>query len=249
MRKPWNASLGCRVLVMSEANQNPQPEPAFHLAPVVTALILVLVGIHAAREFILGEALNRYVLAYGAFIPLVYQGETGFPAWTLVTSPVTYAFLHGTWAHVGINSLWLAVFGAPLAARVGASRFLAFFVVTALAGAMLHFAFNSSSFAPLIGASGAVSGLTAAAARFGFSTRGNSHTGFVGRPLALIETFTNRTSLSFILIWFALNFLPAIGAFGDSNVAWLAHIGGFIAGLLLLPLFDVASNNERQFLQ
>jgi membrane associated rhomboid family serine protease len=223
---------------MSEAAPTSSHEPAFNIAPVVLLLIAFMAGLHGFREFLVTPEQDNYIIAYGAFIPLAYQGEVGLPAFTLVTSPVTYALLHGSWAHVGINSLWLAVFGAPLAARIGPSRFLAFFVVTAVAAALLHFTLHHDSIAPLIGASGAVSGFTAAAARFGFSMRGNSHSGFTGQRLTLIETFTNRTSLSFIVIWFAINFLPAISNFGGSNIAWEAHIGGFVAGLFLLPLFD-----------
>ena len=220
-------------------------EPAINIAPVVLILIGFMLAIHAARMFLFAPEQDFYVIAYGGFIPLAYQGEAGLPTWSLVTSPVTYSLLHGSWAHVGINSLWLAVFGAPLAARIGASRFLAFFVVTAVAAALLHFAFNHDSISPLIGASGAVSGFTAAAARFGFSRPNHSHSGFTGAPFTLAETFTNRTSVSFILIWFAINFLPAIISFGNTNIAWQAHIGGFVAGLLLLPLFDVFTNQKR----
>jgi membrane associated rhomboid family serine protease len=223
---------------MSEAAQTSSHEPAFNIAPVVLLLTAFMAGLHGFREFFVTPEQDNYIIAYGAFIPLAYQGEVGLPTWSLVTSPVTYALLHGSWAHVGINSLWLAVFGAPLAARIGPSRFLAFFVVTAVAAALLHFALHHDSIAPLIGASGAVSGFTAAAARFGFSTRGNSHSGFTGQRLTLLETLTNRTSLSFIVIWFAINFLPAVSNFGGTNIAWEAHIGGFVAGLLLLPLFD-----------
>ena len=220
-------------------------EPAINIAPVVLLLIGFMLAIHAARQFLFSPEQDNYIIAYGAFIPLAYQGEVGLPVWSLVTSPVTYALLHGSWAHVGINSLWLAVFGAPLAARIGANRFLAFFVVTAFAAALLHFVLNHDSISPLIGASGAVSGFTAAAARFGFSRPQNSHSGFVGAPFSLAETFSNRTSVSFILIWFAINFLPAIITFGDTNIAWQAHIGGFVAGLLLLPLFDVTTGKNR----
>ena len=227
---------------MSEVNQR---EPAFNIAPVVLLLIVFMLAIHAARMFLFTPEQDNYIIAYGAFIPLAYQGEAGLPVWSLVTSPITYTLMHGSWAHVGINSLWLAVFGAPLAARIGASRFLAFFVVTAIAAALLHFVLHHDSINPLIGASGAVSGFTAAAARFGFSTRGNSHSGFVGEHLSFIETFTNRTSVSFILIWFAINFLPAIIDFGGANIAWQAHIGGFIAGLVLLPFFDISASQKR----
>jgi membrane associated rhomboid family serine protease len=226
---------------MSDASEQ-HGEPAFNIAPVVLLLIIFMLAIHAARMFLFTPEQDNYIIAYGAFIPLAYQGEVGMPTWSLITSPVSYALLHGSWAHVGINSLWLAVFGAPLAARIGPSRFLAFFVVTAVAAALLHFTLHHDSINPLIGASGAVSGFTAAAARFGFAVRRSDGPGFSGQRLTLFETLTNRTSVSFILIWFAINFLPAISDFGGGNIAWQAHIGGFITGLLLLPFFDISAS-------
>lgn len=223
---------------MSEPFSSRKNEPAFSIAPVVLALVGIMLAIHSAQVFLLSQESYIKLLMYGAFFPAAYETGSIAPTWLLVTSPVTYAFLHGSWAHVGINCLWLVVFGAPLALRLGTFRFLAFFAVTAIAAAALHFVFYPGSVSPLIGASGAVSGFTAAAARFGFSTNGNSHTGFVGHPFTLVQTFQNRTSLSFILIWFALNFLPAIISYSGDNIAWQAHIGGFLAGLFLLPIFD-----------
>ena len=83
---------------------------------------------------------------------------------------MTYAFLHdpNSWTHVGLNAVWIVAFGPPVAHRVGALRFLALFCVTAIAGALAHYALNPMDFTPLIGASAADSGLMAAAARFMF---------------------------------------------------------------------------------
>jgi membrane associated rhomboid family serine protease len=228
---------------MSETGPQKSHEPVLNIAPVVAALIIVMAAIHALRVIVLTPELDYDVVMLAAFIPAAYGGEGGLLVWSLFTSPITYALLHGSWAHFGLNSVWLAVFGAPLAARIGAGRFLAFFAITAMAAALMHFVLHQDSINPLIGASGAVSGCTAAAARFGFSMRSQSQTGFTGPAMTLAQTLTHRTSLSFIVIWFAINAVPAFGGMG--NIAWEAHIGGFIAGLLLLPLFDAPAGKKR----
>ena len=68
---------------------------------------------------------------------------------------LTYALLHGSWAHVLVNSIWLVAFGPPIARRFGSVRFLLFFAMTAVAGALAHWAANPMDFSPLIGASAA----------------------------------------------------------------------------------------------
>jgi membrane associated rhomboid family serine protease len=176
-------------------------------------------------------------------------GHGGARPWTLLT----YALLHVSWAHVGVNCIWLLAFGPPVARRFGAARFLAFFAVTAIAGALAHWAWAPMDFGPLIGASAAVSGLMAAAARFIFQpgaplAGGGGYSASAGgsstraRAASLRELFTDRRALIFIVIWMATNFVFGAGAqtLGATQgpVAWIAHVGGFVAGLALFPLFD-----------
>ena len=86
--------------------------------------------------------------------------------WTVLT----YAFLHGGWAHLALNSIWLVAFGTPVARRFGAGRFLVLLAVTAVWGAMAHWLCYPYSFLPVIGASAAISGLMGAAVRFMFQS-------------------------------------------------------------------------------
>ena len=177
----------------------------------------------------------------------VLQG--GARLWTLMT----YAFLHGSWVHVGLNSIWILAFGAPVARRLGSLRFLALFAATAIAGALVHWGFNAMDFTPLIGASAADSGLMAAAARFIFEPGGplggpggysrTSKGAVYDMPAPpLHRLLRERRVAIFLAIWLVTNFIFGAGAqdFGlsDAPVAWLAHIGGFAVGLVLFPLFD-----------
>ena len=165
--------------------------------------------------------------------------------WTLLS----YALLHANWEHVIFNCLWMLVFGSPVVQRFGGWRFLAFFMVTALCGAVFHALFNTTDVAVLVGASGAVSGLTAGVLRFGVGPQGFG----AGReawfkPAApLLQALQNRQVLVFIAIWFGVNFLAGlgvpVGGSADLRIAWEAHVGGFLAGLLLFSWFDPIREN------
>jgi len=161
----------------------------------------------------------------------------------------TYALLHGSWGHVGLNSLWMIAFGPPVARRFGPLRFALFFVVTAVAGALAHWIFAPYEAFPMIGASAADSGLMAAGARFifrpGAQLGPESFASAKGAELpvaTLSELLTDRRALVFFAIWMISNFLFGAGAevlgASDAPVAWIAHVGGFAAGLLLFGLFD-----------
>ena len=175
-----------------------------------------------------------------------YFVEEGEPKpWTALS----YALLHGSWSHVLLNSVWLAAFGSPVARRCGALRFAAIFAVAAIGGALAHALVRPLSVLPMIGASAGVSGLTAAAASFVFPA--DRRQGFALRApreaheqprQSLGELLRNRGAAAFLLTWFGSNFLFGFAAqplgIVDSAVAWDAHIGGFLAGLLLFPWLD-----------
>jgi membrane associated rhomboid family serine protease len=175
--------------------------------------------------------------------------QNGPKVWTLLS----YAFLHATWSHVGLNSVWIVAFGPPVARRLGPARFLALFAATAIGGALAHWALNMVDVTPLIGASAADSGLMAAATRFMFEPGGplggsggysRSSPGADYRIPAppLRHLLRDRRVVIFLIIWLATNFIFGAGAqtFGVSEapVAWIAHMGGFAVGFFLFPLFD-----------
>ncbi len=168
--------------------------------------------------------------------------HSGLKPWTFLT----YAFLHASWNHVILNCVWLMAFGPPLARRFGTLRFFAFFLATSACAAALHWAAAPMDFTPLIGASGAASGFMAGAVRFMFQAGeplGRGPKRFSPeRAASLYEVFTDRRALAFVGVWLATNVLFGAGAqtlgLSDMPVAWIAHIGGFVGGLALFPLFD-----------
>jgi membrane associated rhomboid family serine protease len=178
------------------------------------------------------------------YVAFIAKGETA--SWTAVT----YAFLHGSWEHVIFNCLWLLAFGTPVVRRFGTTRFMLFFCITAAISAIFHAAFNVNDVSVLVGASGSVSALTAAALRFamgqGFGAFGQAQENWKNPAKPLSQALRDQQVLLFIAIWFGINLLTGLGMpLGGSDglrIAWEAHVGGFIAGLLLFSLFDPVKN-------
>ena len=214
-------------------------EPVFNLAGVVMAIVAVCVGVHLIRYYLLDAEQDFGVILRFAFIPARY----GFaPDVYSFVSPFTYSLLHGGFAHLAINVVWLAAFGSPLANRIGAVRFLAFWAATALGAVALHFVLHPESTTPLVGASGAISGMMGAAARFAFRIdRRASRPAFAGDILSIPEVLRSRVAMTFLIVWMAVNLLAGLGLGTpglESQIAWEAHIGGFLVGFFALRLFD-----------
>jgi membrane associated rhomboid family serine protease len=234
---------------------NPPRERIFNVPGVVLALAALLVLIHLGLAYLLStEETNRLLLMF-AFIPLRYiatslPGEELLTGWApKVWSFVSYAFIHVNLNHLIFNLLWLLAFGPPIARRFGAVRFLLFYAATAAAGALAFLVMHWGSQGLMIGASASVSGAMAAAMRFVFQHGGPL--GMAGSPedasyhvpaAPLTIMLRNPRILAFLAIWFAVNLLFGIAVtlpgLEGGTVAWEAHVGGFLAGLLAFSLFD-----------
>ncbi len=207
---------------------------AFAFIPLRLSFLLAPKSVLAALGQ--GEALDPVVREQ------IVAALSGGP--TVYVTPLSYAFLHGGWTHLLINALTLAAFGAPVARRFGAALFLSFFAACAVAGAAMHFALHSMDAAPVVGASAAISGTMAAVVRFAFAPGarlGEDGDGREARTASLRRLASNRQAMVFLIVWFAANAL--LGAFpqaaGSSEpIAWEAHMGGFLFGLLTFGAFD-----------
>lgn len=225
-------------------------EPAILLPGVITALLGLMLAIQLARSVVLGPDGDNALMVWFAFVPIRLIGESGLPGGMLplVWTPLTHALLHAGWDHLLLNAAWLAIFGTPVARRYGAVPTLILFAASAVIGALFFAATTLPQLAVLIGASGGVAGLTGAACRFMFQPvlyAQHPETGAripLGRRMAsLSELARDNRARFFILIWLVLNaavpFLPML--IGQSiGIAWQAHLGGFLAGLFLVPLFE-----------
>ena len=229
-------------------------EPIFNVPPVILGLCVAMALAHGARSF-LDENSDLSVLLWFAFIParydpgltnsLQFPGGLGPDIWTFVT----YSFLHAEILHITVNLVWLLAFGSAVAWRFGGMRFLLFFAATAAAGAAAFLFTHFGDLVPLVGASGAISGAMAAACRFVFADegplgvfRGRDRAAYLVPAVPLREALKNRRVVAFLGVWFVLNFLFGLSTlsenFTNATVAWEAHLGGFLAGLLLFRLFD-----------
>lgn len=233
-------------------------EPLFNIPPAVVAVLVVLALIHAIRTFVLSEQQDIELLLNFAFIPARYDSSVvlggalpggGADVWSFVT----YALIHANWTHLGVNAIWLLPFGSALARRFGAPRFLMFLAVTAAAGAALHLASHAGEQFPMIGASASISGTMAAAMRFAFQRggplgmlRGADEHAYRVPAIPLSGVLRDGRVLIFLAVWFGINLLFGLGSLpitgSEQPVAWQAHIGGFLAGLLLFSWFDPRQN-------
>jgi membrane associated rhomboid family serine protease len=224
-------------------------QPIFNVPGVVGALVLSFVGVHALRTVMPDEQV-AWLTAVLAFIPARLSGlANDLPGGTVASATqfVTHMFVHGDWTHLAVNSAWLLAFGTPVARRIGWLRFITFFVLCGIAGALVYLAFSRGALNMMVGASGAISGLMGAAFRFLFHAFSVGDTeslaGRTAEPplMSLAATFRDRRVLLTVIGWTVLNTVMAWGAAGlmdGASIAWEAHLGGFYMGLLAFGLFD-----------
>jgi membrane associated rhomboid family serine protease len=234
--------------------EHPRHERMLNVPAVVLWLLLLLVLVQVMTTWLLTPEQNEEFLLLFAFIPARYdasvQPDVVWPGgwvadiWTFVT----YALIHADFTHLSFNGIWFLAFGSPVAQRFGALRFTGFMALAAAAGALMHLLTHWGELLPMVGASAAISGAMAAATRFAFRS---------GVPLglwrdreaasrvpaaSLAASLRDPRVLAFLAVWFGANLLfglLSIGAGGSEQaIAWQAHIGGFLAGLVAFAAFD-----------
>jgi membrane associated rhomboid family serine protease len=194
--------------------------------PIVTTLIIIACTLVFLHELMLDEYSRDYFISrYGVI-----------PAHPRLLSLVTSMFLHGGWSHIIGNMLFLWAFGRSLEDAMGHGKFLVFYLSCGVISALAQVAANSYSRAPMVGASGAIAGVMGAyLLKF---PRSNI------RTLIFIFVFITTVDIpaAFILLyWFVAQIFSGYGSIAhtqvmDVGVAWFAHIGGFVAGMVLVKL-------------
>ncbi len=230
-------------------------QPAINAPKVVLVLFGLMVAVRGLQSVVTREG-EGWLLLNFALIParydisngLIYPGGWIAHVWVFVT----HMFLHGDWLHLAINCFFMLAFGSVLARRFGTSRFLQFSLLAGLGAATVHLWAYWGDQAPLIGASGAISGQMAGTVRLMFARRmsvfnvhrsGTRHT----RALSLREVFTNPRALIFLGVWVGVTILAGAGgvmAPAGSSIAWEAHLGGFAMGMIVFGLFDHPEDNR-----
>ena len=225
-------------------------EPVFLLPGGVAILALLMLVIFAAYEFALDDDGQINLLIWLGFLPIRLV-DSSLPGGMLplLWTPVTHAFLHGSWAHVLLNIAWLAIFGTPVARRYGGGAMITIFLVSSVAGALFYAVVQLNDIHILIGASGGVAGLTGAAMRFIFQPARAVRNPDTGKVLLLApklaslgEMWSNVRTRTFTIFWLGINLaIPVYDYFvaaSPSQIAWQAHIGGFLLGLVLPSLVE-----------
>lgn len=218
-------------------------------APVGTWLLIFLNVCVFLFELALPDAAREQFFYLFGIVPARYScaewaAYVGFPVddyWPFLTS----MFLHGGWLHIIFNMWTLWLFGEGVEDQMGTVRFLLFYLLCGLAAGLVHFYTNTHSTVPTIGASGAIAGVMGAY----FILFPRAHV-IVMVPVLFWPFFFDMPAAFYLVFWFFMQLfngtmsLAAPGHVG--GVAWWAHIGGFVAGVLLFGAF-LRPRSERQY--
>jgi membrane associated rhomboid family serine protease len=209
-------------------------------APVVTWSLIAVNTLVFVYELSLDpRELERFVYLFGV-VPARYTHPDwalmlGFPVddyWPFLTS----MFLHGGLAHLVGNMWTLWIFGDNVEDRMGPARFLAFYLLTGLAAGLTHWFTNLDSTIPTVGASGAIAGVLGA--YFVLFPHARIITMF---PIFFWPVFYELPAVTYLVVWFVSQLfgstLAGLGPNDVGGVAWAAHVGGFVAGVLLYRAF------------
>ncbi len=202
--------------------------PAINLPPLTLFLLAAMLFIYAASSLLPG-AIERWIIVHFAFIPASWT-VSSWPIWAKVIAPFTYAFLHGGFLHLALNGVMLAVMGQVLERRLGQPKFFSVFAIGVVGGALIHALIGGAPEVPLVGASAGVGALYGS----GIVLHGRGvYLGPNSRILVALTAFFLITNLLGMV-------LPVFG-----NVAYAAHLGGFIAGALITAfLIDAGSSKH-----
>ncbi|WP_200340919.1 rhomboid family intramembrane serine protease [Rhodovibrio sodomensis] len=208
-------------------------KPAVNLPPAVGWLIGINVAVYLVTAVIPVDWTNALFFNLG-FVPARWT-VLDQPGWQGLISPFTHQFLHAGPVHLIVNMVMLAAFGAGVAKLLGGRRLVAIYLVSGLAGAGLHYAFYPATTIPVVGASGAISGLFGAVLRL------------MAKQAQVIGRRTRILPIALIWVGIAAitGFTGVPGASGGAQVAWAAHVGGFLAGLLTFDLFTIGLRPRR----
>jgi membrane associated rhomboid family serine protease len=215
-------------------------------APIVTVALICINCLIYLYLLFLGEAYQLALVKWGTIPYEVTHGQELTPqlGFSIPLSLFSSMFLHGGFFHLAGNMLYLWIFGDNVEDLLGHVKFLVFYLLCGLAASFLHILTTPDSQVPMVGASGAIAGVLGAyMIRF---PRARILTliffGFFIRVVAIPALFV----LGFWFILQLLYGLPSIGSTGG-GVAWFAHVGGFIAGIVLLKLFVVLSPRQNYY--
>ena len=203
--------------------------------PVVNHCIIGINVVLYLVQMAQGPDLNRFVYIYG-LVPARYsipQITSYFTTGQQFFSLLSFMFLHGGFWHL-LGNMWsLYIFGDNVEDRLGPLRYIVFYLLCGITSGLSHLIFNLNSNIPTIGASGAIAGVMGA-----YLILHPNAKILTLIPIIFIPWFIEIPAFFFLGFWFVLQFInAAVSHGGIGGIAWWAHIGGFIFGIIFLKLF------------
>jgi membrane associated rhomboid family serine protease len=203
--------------------------------PIVNTAIIGLNVLLYFVEFLQGQGLNQFIFTYG-LVPARYsvpEIAAYFSFGQQVLALFSFMFIHGGFWHL-IGNMWsLYIFGDNVEDRLGPLRYLLFYLLCGWASGLSHLFINWHSRVPTIGASGAIAGVMGAYLLLHPRSRILTLI-----PIFFLPYFVEIPAFFFLGLWFVLQFLSAAASHGQAGgIAWWAHIGGFVFGVIFLKLF------------
>jgi membrane associated rhomboid family serine protease len=209
--------------------------------PIIN-IVLILINIYIfIRQLAMTDVtLHAFVFTYGLIPARLLETLASGNLQTALAPLFAYQFMHGGWLHIISNMLYLWVFGDNIEDRLGHFRYLVFYLLMGLLSGLAQVAFDPGSAVPIIGASGAVAGVLGA---YLISCPRARVLALI--PIFIVFTVAEIPAVIFLGFWFLLQLFQGIATIGvDISVAWWAHIGGFVAGALLVSLFGKRTQCE-----
>jgi len=211
--------------------------------PLITYALIAFNAALFVHQLSLGERETKALLAHAALLPGRLSDAVRYGAsaelFDAASTLITSQFLHAGFLHVALNLWTLWIFGDNVEDRLGRVKYLVFYVACGSAAGLLHVAANPDSLVPTLGASGAISGVMGAYVVLYPRARVVTLV-----PVLFYPLFFRLPALVYVGLWFVLQlFSGLLDSGADGGVAWWAHIGGFLAGIALLPLLR---NDQRR---
>ncbi len=203
--------------------------------PLVNISIILINVIVFLWMVTLNQSDTFNLAATSGLVPVSFSSALAQKSLPAALSPlVTYQFLHGGWFHLIGNMLYLWVFGDNIEDRLGHLFYLLFYLLIGAAAGIIQVLFDPSSSVPIVGASGAVAGVLGA---YLLSCPNARVLTII--PIFFFITLAEIRAVFFLLFWFIMQLFNGIATIGlqSVTVAWWAHIGGFVAGMLLIKVF------------
>ena len=208
------------------------------ISPMVTIALIGLCGFAFLYQLSLGRQMGQlFVYQFGA-IPAVIFGIENLPREIAAIPPsvslFSSMFLHGGWMHFLGNMLYLWIFGNNIEDAMGHIRYITFYLICGIVAAMTHALMDPGSTIPMIGASGAISGVLGA-----YLLLYPRASVLVLIPLGFFMHTLYVPAALVLGLWFIIQLISGGATLGSGGggVAWFAHVGGFVAGMLLIGLF------------